>query len=163
MIIGVPRESFPGERRVALVPGVIPNLIKAGFEVLVEAGAGSEAGYPDADYTAKGAKLVPTRAEVFAAAEIVAQVLGYGSNDRTGKDDLPLFRPGQVLVGFQRPLGSLETIQEVADKGVTSFSIELMPRTTRARAWTRSPPWGRSPATRRSSWPPRSSRGSSRC
>jgi NAD(P) transhydrogenase subunit alpha len=134
MIIGVPRESFPGERRVALVPGVIPNLIKAGFEILVEAGAGSEAGYPDADYTAKGAKLVPTRAEVFAAADLVAQVLGYGSNDRTGKDDLPLFRRGQVLVGFQRPLGSLETIQEVADKGVTSFSIELMPRTTRAQS-----------------------------
>jgi H+-translocating NAD(P) transhydrogenase subunit alpha len=134
MIIGVPRESFPGERRVALVPGVIPNLIKAGFEVRVEAGAGIEAGYPDADYTAKGAKLVPTRAEVFATADLVAQVLGYGSNDRTGKDDLPLFRPGQVLVGFQRPLGSLETIQEVADKGVTSFSIELMPRTTRAQS-----------------------------
>ena len=134
MKIGVPRESFPGERRVALVPGVIPNLIKAGFEVLVEAGAGVEAGYPDADYTAKGARLVPTRAEVFATAELVAQVLGYGSNDRTGKDDLPLFRPGQVLVGFQRPLGSLETIQEVADKGVISFSIELMPRTTRAQS-----------------------------
>ena len=66
MIIGVPRESFPGERRVALVPGVIPNLLKAGIEVVVEAGAGAEAGYPDAEYTAKGAKLLPTRAEIFA-------------------------------------------------------------------------------------------------
>ena len=111
MIVGVPRESFPGERRVALVPGVIPNLVKAGIEVVVEAGAGAEAGYPDADFTAKGARILPTRAEVFATADIVAQVLGYGSNDRTGKEDLPLFRRGQVLVGFQRPLGSIETIR----------------------------------------------------
>src|SRR5262245_31351314 len=107
MIVGVPRESFPGERRVALVPGVIPNLSKAGIEVVVEAGAGAEAGYPDADFGAKGARLVPGRAEVFAAADIVAQVLGYGSNDRTGKEDLPFFRPGLVLVGFQRPLGPI--------------------------------------------------------
>ena len=109
MIVGVPRESFPGERRVALVPGVIPNLVKAGFEVVVEAGAGAEAGYPDADYVAKGAKILPSRAEVFATADIVVQVLCYGSNDRTGKDDLPLFRRDQVLVGFLRPLGSIET------------------------------------------------------
>ncbi len=134
MIIGVPRESFPGERRVALVPGVIPNLVKGGFEVVVEAGAGAEAGYPDADYTAKGARLLPTRAEVFAAADLVAQVLGYGSNDRTGNEDLPLLRRDQILVGFQRPLGSLQTIQEVADRGVTSFAVELMPRTTPAQS-----------------------------
>lgn len=134
MIVGVPRESFPGERRVALVPGVIPNLAKAGIEVVVEAGAGAEAGYPDADFTAKGARIVPGRAEVFAAADIVAQVLGYGSNDRTGKEDLPLMRPGQVLVGFQRPLGSIADIREVAGRGVTSFSVELMPRTTRAQS-----------------------------
>jgi H+-translocating NAD(P) transhydrogenase subunit alpha len=134
MIVGVPRESFPGERRVALVPGVIPNLVKAGIGVVVEAGAGAEAGYPDADYTAKGATILPTRAELFATADIVAQVLGYGSNDRTGKDDLPLLRRGQVLVGFLRPLGSVETIREIAERGVTSFSVELMPRTTRAQS-----------------------------
>jgi NAD(P) transhydrogenase subunit alpha len=134
MIVGVPRESFPGERRVALVPGVIPNLAKAGMEVIIEAGAGVEAGYPDADFTAKGARILTTRAEVFATADIVAQVLGYGSNDRTGKEDLPLFRRGQVLVGFQRPLGTIETIKEVAESGATSFSVELMPRTTRAQS-----------------------------
>src|SRR6516165_3594312 len=106
MIVGVPRESFPGERRVALVPGVIPNLVKAGMEVVVQAGAGAEAGYPDADYAAKGARILAGRAEVFAAADLVAQVLGHGSNDRTGKDDLSLLRPGQAIVGFLRPLGS---------------------------------------------------------
>jgi NAD(P) transhydrogenase subunit alpha len=134
MIVGVPRESFPGERRVALVPAVIPNLTKAGLEVVVEAGAGAAAGYPDADYTAKGAKIAADRAEVFLAADIVVQILCYGSNDRTGKADVPLFRSGQVLIGFLRPLGSIETIQEIASKGVTSFSVELMPRTTRAQS-----------------------------
>lgn len=134
MIVGVPRETFPGERRVALVPAVIPNLTKASLEVLVEAGAGVEAGYPDADYAAKGAKIISQRAEVFQKADILVQVLCYGSNDRTGKADLPLFHRDQVLVGFLRPLGSLETIREIAAKGVTSFSVELMPRTTRAQS-----------------------------
>lgn len=134
MIVGVPRESYPGERRVALVPGAIPNLTKAGLQVVVEAGAGVGAGYPDADYAAKGAKIVPDRAEVFRTADIILQILCYGSNDKTGKADVPLFRRDQVLIGFLRPLGSLETIQEIASKGVTSFSVELMPRTTRAQS-----------------------------
>jgi NAD(P) transhydrogenase subunit alpha len=134
MIVGVPRESFPGERRVALVPAAVPNLTKAGLQVVVEAGTGVAAGYPDPEYAAKGAKIVADRAEVFRAADIVVQVLCYGSNDKTGKADVPLFRDGQVLIGFLRPLGSLETIQEIASKGVTSFSVELMPRTTRAQS-----------------------------
>src|SRR5271169_4101928 len=134
MIVGVPRETFPGERRVAMVPAVIPSLTKAGLEVVVEAGAGREAGYLDTEYAAKGAKILPTRAEVFGAADIVVQVLCYGSNDKTGKADVPLYRPGQALIGFLRPLGSLEHIQEIASKGVTAFSIELMPRTTRAQS-----------------------------
>src|SRR6266487_1362694 len=134
MIVGVPRESFPGERRVALVPAAIPNLTKAGLQVVVETGAGAGAGYPDADYVAKGAKIVSERAEVFLSADVVAQILCYGSNDKTGKADVPLFRSGQVLIGFLRPLGSIETIREIAAKGVTSFSVELMPRTTRAQS-----------------------------
>jgi NAD(P) transhydrogenase subunit alpha len=134
MIVSVPRETFPGERRVALVPLVIPNLTKAGLEVLVEAGAGFAAGYPDADYIAKGARIVASRAELFRAADIVVQVLCYGSNDKTGKEDVPLYRRGQALIGFLRPLGSIETIQEIASKEVISFSVELMPRTTRAQS-----------------------------
>jgi len=134
MIVGVPRESFPGERRVAMVPAVIPSLTKAGLEVVVEADAGREAGYLDAEYAAKGGKILPTRADVFGAADIVVQVLCYGSNDKTGKADVPLYRPNQALIGFLRPLGSLDTLQEIASKGVTAFSIELMPRTTRAQS-----------------------------
>jgi len=134
MIVGVPRESFPGERRVALVPVVIPVLAKAGLEVVVQAGAGIEAGYPDADFAAKGAKIVADRAEVFRVADIVVQILCYGSNDQTGKDDLPLLKRDQILIGFLRPLGSVETVQGIASAGVTSFSVELMPRTTRAQS-----------------------------
>ncbi len=134
MIVGVPRETFPGERRVALIPAVLPTLAKAGLEVALEAGAGVEAGYPDADYAAKGAKVLADRAEVFRAADILTQVLCYGSNDRTGKADLPLFHRDQLLIGFLRPLGSLETITEIAGKGVTAFSVELMPRSTRAQS-----------------------------
>jgi len=134
VIIGVPKESYPGERRVALVPMVIPNLMKAGFEVVIQAGAGVEAGYPDTLYTEKGAKILADRNAVFAQADILIQVLCYGSNDITGKADLPLLRRGQVLIGFQRPLGSVEVLQQVAQTGVTSFSIELMPRSTRAQS-----------------------------
>jgi H+-translocating NAD(P) transhydrogenase subunit alpha len=134
VLIGVPKESYPGERRVALVPLVVPNLIKAGFSVAVESLAGAEAGYPDTLYAEKGAKILPDRSTVFAQAEIVVQVLCYGSNDLTGKADLPLMRRGQVLIGFLRPLGSVEVLQEVARTGVTSFSVELMPRTTRAQS-----------------------------
>ncbi len=134
MMVGVPRESFPGERRVALVPAVVPNLTKAGLVTLVEADAGLEAGYTNSEYESKGAKIAASREEVFAKADIITQVLCYGSNDRTGGADLPLMRRGQFLIGFLRPLGTLDTIQAVAATGMTSFAVELMPRTTRAQS-----------------------------
>ena len=134
LIVGVPKESFPGERRVALVPLVVPNLAKAGLEVLVEAGAGAQAGYPDAEFVAKGAKISPDRAGVFASADIITQVLCYGSNDRTGEADLPLMRRDQAIVGFLRPFGSREVAEKLAGRGVSAFSVELMPRTTRAQS-----------------------------
>jgi NAD(P) transhydrogenase subunit alpha len=134
VIVGVPKESYPGERRVALVPVVIASLAKAGLEVVVESGAGIEAGYPDAAYAEKGAKILPDRAAVFASAEIIVQVLSYGSNDVTGQSDLRLMRRGQTLVGFLRPFGSAEIMQEIAGAGVSAYSVEFMPRTTRAQS-----------------------------
>lgn len=134
MIIGVPKESFPGERRVAIVPAVVPPLRKAGLEVVLEAGAGVGAGFPDSGYVEKGARIAPTRAEVFSAADVVTQVLCHGSNDVTGKEDLPLLRRGQALIGFLRPLGSIETLRDIAATGATAFSVELMPRITRAQS-----------------------------
>jgi NAD(P) transhydrogenase subunit alpha len=134
MIVGVPREIYPGERRVALVPGVLPLLAKGGLEVIVETGSGASAGYPDAEYTAKGAKIAADRAEVFRTADVIVQVLCYGANDRTGKEDLPLLRRDQALIGFLRPLGSQESVQEIAARGVKAFAVELMPRITRAQS-----------------------------
>jgi H+-translocating NAD(P) transhydrogenase subunit alpha len=134
LIIGVPKEIYPGERRVALVPAVLPNLTKANFKVIIQAGAGVEAGYPDVQYTEKGATVAATRAEVFSAADIILQVLGYGANDINGKDDLPLLRKNQLLIGFLRPLGTPETLEQIARTGAKAFGVELMPRTTRAQS-----------------------------
>ena len=134
MIVGVPKEIYPNERRVALAPAVIPNLKKAGLDVMVEAGAGTKAGYPDSEYVEKGARLIESRAEIFQTADIIVQFLCHGANDKNGAEDLPLLRPGQVLVGFLRPLGTVKTLEDLAGRGVTSFSVELMPRTTRAQS-----------------------------
>jgi H+-translocating NAD(P) transhydrogenase subunit alpha len=134
VIVGVPKEIFPGERRVALTPVVVPMLAKTGLEVVVETGAGKSAGYPDAHYIEKGAKVLPDRASVFGQSDIIVQVLSHGANDKTGAQDLPLMRHGQVLVGFLRPLSAAETVQQVAKTGATAFSVELMPRTTRAQS-----------------------------
>jgi proton-translocating NAD(P)+ transhydrogenase subunit alpha len=134
VIIGVPKEIYPGERRVALVPAVLPTLTKAGFEVHVQAGAGFAAGYPDAQYTEKGAKVVAERSAIFAAADIIVQLLGYGANDINGQEDVPLFRRDQILIGFFRPFGLLDVLQEIAQAGLTAFTVELVPRTTRAQS-----------------------------
>ena len=134
MIVGVPKEIYPKERRVGLVPAVIPTLKKAGLDVVVESGAGLAAGYPDSEYVEKGAQLIGDRAELFKTADIIVQFLCYGANDVTGSKDLPLMHKGQALIGFVRPLGTLKTLQEIAERGVTSFSVELMPRTTRAQS-----------------------------
>ena len=126
MIVGIVKEAFPGERRVALVPAVIPSLAKAGCQVVVEAGAGLEAGYLDAAYVEKGARLVPTRAEVFAAADAIFQVLCHGANDKTGRADLALVRRETVLIGFVRPLGAPEAVREIAATGAITFAVELI-------------------------------------
>ena len=75
MILGVPKETYPGERRVAIVPAAITALQKTGLDVVVEAGAGVAAGFPDDEYAAKGAKIAASRADVFSSAEIVVQVV----------------------------------------------------------------------------------------
>jgi NAD(P) transhydrogenase subunit alpha len=134
MIVGVPIETYPGEHRVAMVPAVVPLMIKAGCEVLVQRGAGIAAGYEDDAYVHRGAKLADTREEVFATADIIIQVLCHGANDKTGEADLPLIRRGQVVIGFLRPLGSPRTVNEIAATGATAFAVELMPRITRSQS-----------------------------
>lgn len=133
MIVGVPKEIYPGERRAALVPASVQLLAKAGHEVRVQSGVGMEAGYPDGLYREKGAGIAPDRPSVFEEADIILQVRGYGADAGHGKTDLKLVRPGQVLAGFHDPLSNPHAAGELAKKGVFLFALELMPRITRAQ------------------------------
>jgi NAD(P) transhydrogenase subunit alpha len=131
--VGVSRETFPGERRVALTPRACEALGKAGASVVVEQSAGVEAGYPDDQYVARGAKIA-SRAEVFAQADIVVQVRSLGANPEAGRADLPLLRRGQTVIGFGEPLTAAREISDLAHAGVSFLSMELMPRITRAQS-----------------------------
>ncbi|RMI09677.1 MAG: Re/Si-specific NAD(P)(+) transhydrogenase subunit alpha [Calditrichaeota bacterium] len=134
MIVGVPKETFPNERRVALIPAHIALLQKLGCEVVVESGAGASAGFPDAEYQDKGATVVKKREDVFAKAEVVLQVRGYGANPEKGKSDVKLLRSGQLVVGFMEPLLAKGEMQALAKTGATIMAMELIPRITRAQS-----------------------------
>ena len=131
--IGVPRETFPGERRVALIPRACEALGKIGASVLVEESAGVEAGFPDDLYKARGAS-VTSRAEIFAKSDIIVQVRSLGANPDAGRADLSLLRSGQILIGFGEPLTAAREIPDLARTGVSYFAMELMPRITRAQS-----------------------------
>ena len=133
MIVGVPNETLPGERRVAVVPAHVPSLVKAGFEVLVESGAGHDAGFPDAEDEQKGASLV-AREPLFAAADILLHVRTPVMDARDEAADLRRLRPGQVVVGLADPLTEFATVQELARRGVMIFAMELIPRIARAQS-----------------------------
>jgi NAD(P) transhydrogenase subunit alpha len=139
IVIGVPKETAPGERRVAMVPRAFAALQKSGAELLVEPGAGEASGYPDAEYTDKGARLAAGRDELFAAADVLLFVRVPGSWQQAAPDgaaadpDLARLRPGQLLIGFADPLALPAASRELAARGVTAFAMELMPRITRAQ------------------------------
>ncbi len=130
MIIGIPLESYQHERRVALVPAVVRTLVKAGLQVLVEKGAGENAGFPDAAYEEQGARLAPDRTQLFSSADVLLQVHGLSANPGS---ELELFRASQIVVGLLNPYGSLEAVRQLATKGVTAFALELLPRISRAQ------------------------------
>lgn len=131
--VGVPKETYPGERRVALVPKYCEALKKAGVEVLLETGAGDAAGYPDALYVARGV-ATGTRAEVFAKSTVLAQVRTLGANPEQGRPDLELLRDGQTVIGFGEPLTAVTEARLQAAKGVSLLAMELVPRITRAQS-----------------------------
>jgi NAD(P) transhydrogenase subunit alpha len=132
IVVGVPRETFPGEARVALVPAVLPQLSKAGMDVVVEAGAGTAAGFPDDSYAAHGARI-GSRDDVFEA-DIVMQVRTCGMNPEKGRDDIARFRPDQVIAGMADPLVCPVGVQQAADHKVIGFALDFMPRITRAQS-----------------------------
>jgi len=134
MKVAVPTESFPGEQRVALIPADVPALKKLNLEILIEKGAGTEAGFSDANYESKGASIAADRKALFAEADIVLQVRSLGANPNEGEADLGLLKSEQVVIGFSDPLGAPEAAKSLADKGVTAFSMELIPRISRAQS-----------------------------
>ena len=130
MIVGVPAETAPGERRVALVPEAVKTLTAGGFQVVVQSGAGNAAGFDDAAYTAAGAR-VADRAAVFAA-DVVVKV--QAPRERPGGHEVEELKNGGLLIGFLRPLDDPGLAVRLARQGVTSFAMELVPRITRAQA-----------------------------
>jgi NAD(P) transhydrogenase subunit alpha len=126
MVVGVPKETAAGERRVALVPDIAGRLVKGGFNVLVERGAGDAAGFPDAGYTDAGARIVSAD-ELYAQAEAVARVA------KPSAEEVARMRDGQVVVAFLQPLTDAEGVKRLADRGVVAFAMESIPRITRAQ------------------------------
>jgi NAD(P) transhydrogenase subunit alpha len=131
MKAGVLKETRPGETRVAVVPGVVQSLAKAGVELTIESGAGDAAGYPDAQYTDKGAR-VGSRDAVFAEVRLLLSVRSLaGGHD---KDAISRLGKGQVVVGFLDPLQQAEGLGPLVASGATCFAVELVPRITRAQS-----------------------------
>jgi len=133
MKVAVPRETFPGETRVALVPAGVATLVQAGYDVLIEPRAGVAAGFSDDDYIESGAQLVGSHDDVFAA-DIVLQVRSFGANQQSGAPDLPLMRAGQTVIGMCDPLGTADSAHQVAETGATQMALEIIPRITRAQS-----------------------------
>lgn len=130
LTIGAPKEALPGERRVAITPTVVAGYVKAGFRVLVEAGAGASAGFADTVYTDRGAQIVTRDVALAADVLAVVQVL----DGDPSSPDRERLRPGQVVIGMAAPLAAPEVAAAVADRGAVLYSLELVPRTTRAQS-----------------------------
>jgi H+-translocating NAD(P) transhydrogenase subunit alpha len=127
MRIGVPKETAAGERRVALVPESGKKLIQAGYQVMVEADAGAAAGFPDAAYREAGVTLEPSPATVLGA-DLILKV------NRPEPGEVAAMRPGSIYLGSLMPLRNLDTVRALATRGVTAFSTDAIPRTTRAQS-----------------------------
>jgi NAD(P) transhydrogenase subunit alpha len=124
MKVGVPKESAAGERRVALVPDSVRRLVDASVEVGVERGAGEAASFPDDAYEEAGARIV---GDAYAEADLIAKV------QRPSEEEVGRLREGQALVAFLQPLTSPELVQALAERRVTAFSMDSIPRITRAQ------------------------------
>ncbi|HEY9504793.1 MAG TPA: Re/Si-specific NAD(P)(+) transhydrogenase subunit alpha [Gemmatimonadales bacterium] len=128
MRIGVPKETAPGERRVALVPESAKKLIQAGYEVAIEAGAGEAAGYPDAGYRDAGAGIESDRGSLLGSADLVLKV------GPPTPAEIGAMRQGAIYLGSLMPLRNPEAVRTLAQRGITAFSTDAIPRTTRAQS-----------------------------
>ena len=133
MRIGVPRETAPGERRVALVPESCKKLIQAGYEVSLEAGAGAAAGYSDDAYREVSVRVEPDPAALLGAADLVLKV-NPPATAESGRDEMAWIKPGAIYIGSLMPLRNLKAVKALAARKVTAFSTDAIPRTTRAQS-----------------------------
>ncbi len=133
MIIGVPLEIGENEKRVSAVPDVIKKWIKDGNRVLVEKGAGEKALFSDEDYKKAGAEIIDDKEKLYESAHIILKVRAPEYNYAPGKREIDLLKKGAVLICFLQPFKNIELIKKLAEKGVTSFAMELIPRITRAQ------------------------------
>ena len=134
MQIAVLKETYPGERRVALVPAVVPALAKKGMQVVVESGAGEAAGYPDRLYVDRGAEVASGREEALEKGDVLVCVRALGSRPEAEQADLERLRSGRTVIGMCDPLSSPRTVEELAGRGIQLFALEMMPRITRAQS-----------------------------
>ena len=133
MLIGVPREIASGEKRVALVPDVVPQLTGAGHRVMIERDAGLRAGFTDETYRAAGCEIADSAADVYSAAQMILKVQRPGREENSGEAELDMMQEGTVLVGLLQPAGDPALFQQLADRRIVALSMELVPRTTRAQ------------------------------
>lgn len=134
MIVAVQKETSPGERRVALTPHGVAQIVSLGHEVHVQAGAGEGAFHSDDEYRSSGATVVGERRALFERAQVVLQVRGLGSNPDQGRGDLELLRSEQVVVGLHDPLWVPQAIADLAERGLTVLALETIPRISRAQS-----------------------------
>jgi len=132
MLIGVPRETASGERRVALVPDVVQQLTRAGHQVVIERGAGMRAGFTDEAYRAVGCDLADSAEEIYRTAALVLK-LQRPATDAGGRSELDMLRPGSALIGLLQPSGDPRLFEQLAERDIVAMSMELVPRTTRAQ------------------------------
>jgi H+-translocating NAD(P) transhydrogenase subunit alpha len=133
MLIGAPREIASGERRVAIVPEVVPLLTRAGHRVVVERGAGQRAGFTDEAYKAVGADVVDTPEQIYSTAQMILKVQRPARAESSGEAELDMLTKGTVLIGLLQPSGDPALFQQLADREIIACSMELVPRTTRAQ------------------------------
>jgi NAD(P) transhydrogenase subunit alpha len=131
--IGIPAEIAPGERRVAVVPETVKALVKAGASVQVQSGAGAGAFHADAAYAEAGATIVPDAAALWSAADLVLKIHAPMPGGPGGRHEADCLREGAVLVALLNPLGNLDVVKRLAERRVTSFSLDAVPRSTRAQ------------------------------
>ncbi|MFT5140164.1 MAG: NAD(P) transhydrogenase subunit alpha, partial [Rhodothermales bacterium] len=127
MRIGIPREIYAGEKRVATTPDVATQLIKLGFDVSIESGAGSAANYSDAQYKESGCSIAANADEVFAGSDIIFKVRG------PSDEEVEQLKTGQTLISFLWPAQNPELLQTLTERGVTAMAMDSIPRISRAQ------------------------------